>query len=180
MQGFPTEIDVAVIGAGFSGMAMAVELKRAGREDFVLLERGHDVGGTWRDNSYPGCACDVQSHLYSLSFEPNPGWSRMFAGQEEIQRYLCRCVEKHDLRRHVRLRENVVRAEYDELSQAWVVRTSSGNVYRAGALVSAGGALSNPAYPDIPGLELFEGQSFHSAIWDHDCDLSGKRVAVVG
>jgi cation diffusion facilitator CzcD-associated flavoprotein CzcO len=174
------EFEVIIIGSGFGGLGTAIKLRAAGVESFVVLERGSDVGGTWRDNDYPGCACDVQSHLYSFSFEPNPGWSRLFAPQAEILAYLQRCADKYDVRRYIRCGESVARAEYDEAAAKWVVRTSSGAVYRARVLVSAMGALSNPAYPDLPGLERFEGRSFHSALWDHDYDFRGKRVAVVG
>jgi cation diffusion facilitator CzcD-associated flavoprotein CzcO len=174
------DFDVVIIGSGFAGLGMAIKLRAAGVTSFVILERGKDVGGTWRDNDYPGCACDVQSHLYSFSFEPNPRWSRMFAPQAEIFSYLRHCADKYDVRRHVRFAENVERAEYDERRAAWMVRTSTGAVYRAKALVSAIGALSNPSYPDIAGLERFEGRSFHSALWDHDYELRGKRVAVIG
>jgi len=174
------DFDTLIIGSGFGGLGMAMRLRQTGQTSFVILERGQDVGGTWRDNDYPGCACDVQSHLYSFSFEPNPSWSRMFAPQREIQSYLRSCADKYDVRKHVRFGENVERAEYDERRGTWTVRTSRGSVYRAKVLVSAMGALSNPAYPDIKGLERFEGRSFHSALWDHDYDLRGKRVAVVG
>jgi cation diffusion facilitator CzcD-associated flavoprotein CzcO len=176
----PVEFDVIVIGSGFGGLGTAIKLREAGISSFVVLERGTDVGGTWRDNDYPGCACDVQSHLYSFSFEPNPGWSRLFAPQAEILSYLQRCADKYEVRDSIRFGECVLRAEYDAAAARWNVRTSSGTVYRARALVSAMGALSNPAYPDIPGLERFEGRSFHSALWDHDYDLTDKRVAVIG
>jgi len=172
--------EVIVIGSGFGGLGTAIRLREAGIDSFVVLERGADVGGTWRDNDYPGCACDVQSHLYCFSFEPNPEWSRLFAPQQEILSYLRRCADKYDVRRSIRFGECVVRAEYDDARSEWTVRTSSGSTYRARALVSAMGALSNPSYPDIPGLERFEGRAFHSALWDHDYELTGKRVAVIG
>ncbi|HVW30309.1 MAG TPA: NAD(P)/FAD-dependent oxidoreductase [Polyangiaceae bacterium] len=175
-----SKFDVIIIGSGFGGLGTAIKLRAAGNDSFVVLERGSDLGGTWRDNDYPGCACDVQSHLYSFSFEPNPKWSRLFAPQQEILSYLKHCADKYDVRRFIRFGECVVRAEYDDASAEWTVRTSAGSVYRGRALVCAIGALSNPAYPDIPGLERFEGRTFHSALWDHDYDLRGKRVAVIG
>lgn len=175
-----SKLDVIIIGSGFGGLGTAIKLRAAGNDSFVVLERGSDLGGTWRDNDYPGCACDVQSHLYSFSFEPNPSWSRLFAPQQEILSYLKHCADKYDVRRFIRFGECVVRAEYDDARAEWTVRTSAGSVYRGRALVCAIGALSNPAYPDIPGLERFEGRTFHSALWDHDYDLRGKRIAVVG
>ena len=179
MQGFPTEIDVAVIGAGFSGMAMAVELKRAGREDFVLLERGHDVGGTWRDNSYPGCACDVPSHLYSFSFAPNPRWSSTFSPQEEIYAYLRDVARREGVYEKAVFGCEVEAADWDAGARRWRLRTSYGEL-SARAIASAAGPLSEPSIPDIPGLRDFDGAVFHSASWDHDHDLNGERVAVIG
>jgi cation diffusion facilitator CzcD-associated flavoprotein CzcO len=178
-QNFPTETDVAIVGAGFSGIAMAVELSRSGREDFVLLERGHDVGGTWRDNSYPGCACDVPSHLYSFSFAPNPGWSSTFSPQEEIWAYLRDVAKREGIYEHTRFGCEVEEAEWDDELQRWRLRTSYGELL-ARALASAAGPLSEPKLPDIPGLRDFPGAVFHSASWDHDHDLRGERVAVVG
>ncbi len=173
-------MSVLIIGSGFAGLCMGMKLKEAGVDAFTILERADGIGGTWRDNDYPGCACDVPSPLYSYSFEANPGWSRLFAEQREIRAYLERCAEKHGLVPHIRLRENVVRADFDEARGLWIVRTSSGAVYRAEILVSAMGALSNPAIPQIPGAERFRGRTFHSATWDHGYDLAGKRVAVIG
>src|SRR5262249_9169649 len=131
------DFNVLIIGSGFAGLGMAIRLRERGETSFAILERGQDVGGTWRDNDYPGCACDVQSHLYSFSFESNPTWSRMFAPQREIYDYLRRCADKYDVRKHVRFGENVERAEYDERRGVWTVRTSTGSVYRAKVLVSA-------------------------------------------
>src|SRR5499427_10390901 len=149
----PPEFEVIIIGSGFGGLGTAIKLREAGIDSFVVLERAADVGGTGRDNSYPGCACDVQSHLYSFSFEPNPDWSRLFAPQAEILTYLRKCADKYDVRRYIRFGEAGVRAEYDDVAAKWSVRTSSGAVYRARVVVSATGPLSNPAYPDLPGLE---------------------------
>lgn len=169
-----------VIGSGFSGLAMSVRLKQAGIDDFVILERATDVGGTWRDNSYPGCACDVQSHLYSFSFEPNPNWSRMFPTQPEIFAYLKHCASKYGLRSHLRLQAEVVNARYDEAASLWRLTTRDGRRFSAHAVVSGMGGLSNPGFPDIPGRDAFTGPSFHTAQWDHSVDLRGKHVAVIG
>ncbi|MGH8431373.1 MAG: flavin-containing monooxygenase, partial [Solimonas sp.] len=176
----PDELSVLVIGTGFAGLGMGIKLKEAGIESFTILERADDVGGTWRDNNYPGCACDVQSHLYSYSFEPNPEWSRMFAPQPEIKAYLQRCAEKYGLLPHIRFQAEVVRAEYDEAAALWNVTTRQGETYRARVLVSGMGGLSTPSTPHIKGLEEFQGKTFHSAEWDHGYDLKGKRVAVIG
>jgi cation diffusion facilitator CzcD-associated flavoprotein CzcO len=158
---------------------MAVELKRSGREDFVILERARDVGGTWRDNSYPGCACDVPSHLYSFSFAPNPDWSSTFSPQEEIHRYLRGVAEREGLLPHVRFGCEVEDARWDGDARVWRIRTSAGEV-SARALAAAAGPLSEPSIPDLPGLRDFRGTLFHSATWDHDHDLTGERVAVIG
>lgn len=172
-------VDVAVIGAGFGGIAMGHRLKREGRRSFVLLERADDIGGTWRDNSYPGCACDVPSHLYSLSFALNPNWSRTYSPQPEIWAYLQDVVRQEGLREHVRFGCEVEEAAWDDSAKRWRI-TTSGGTFVAKALVSAAGPLSEPKLPDIPGLAEFEGTLFHSAQWDHDHDLAGERVAVIG
>lgn len=171
---------ILIVGAGFSGLGVAIRLRQAGIDDFVIIEKAGDVGGTWRDNTYPGCACDVQSHLYSFSFEQNPEWSRMFAQQPEIWDYLRHCVDKYDLRRHIRFRAELTNARFDESSGRWHVRLADGAELTAQALVMATGALSVPAYPRLPGLDAFAGKQFHSQHWDHDYDLTGKRVAVIG
>ena len=172
------EHDIAIIGCGFAGIAMAVRLKDEGR-DFVVLERARDVGGTWRDNGYPGCACDVPSHLYSFSFAPNSDWSSTFSPQPEIHAYLRRTAERRGILPHVRFGHEVEHAEWDAGAQRWRIQTSGGLV-SARALVSAAGPFSEPEIPDLPGLREFPGRVFHSASWDHDHDLSGERVAVVG
>lgn len=174
------ETDVLIIGGGFAGLGMAIELKRSGRNDFVLLEKAEDVGGTWRDNTYPGCACDIHSHMYSFSFELNPGWSRMFARQPEIWEYLRRVTDKYGLRRHIRFGAEVTGAHWDERNRVWRVRTRAGDTYTARAVVSGVGALHVPNVPKLPGAERFRGTAFHSANWDHDYDLRGRRVAVIG
>jgi len=173
------DVDIAIIGAGFGGLGAAIRLQQAGFTDYLVLDRGDDVGGTWRDNSYPGCACDVPSHLYSFSFAPNPGWSHTFSGQQEIWDYLRGCVDRFGVRPRLRLRHEVREASWDEQARRWRLRTSGGE-HRARVLVCATGPLSEPAVPAIPGLGEFAGTVFHSARWRHDHDLTGRRVAVVG
>src|SRR5882672_1579338 len=172
-------VHVAIIGSGFSGLGAAIRMKQEGMNDFVILERANEVGGTWRDNTYPGCACDVPSHLYSFSFAPNPDWSRAFSPQPEIQDYLRRLSSDFGVRPHIRFHYEVLGAAWDETDQRWRVRTNAGD-FEADVLVSATGALSDPAVPPLPGLDRFEGTVFHSARWCHDHDLTGERVAVVG
>jgi cation diffusion facilitator CzcD-associated flavoprotein CzcO len=179
MHELPGETGVAIVGAGFSGMAMAVELRRSGREDFVVLERGPDVGGTWRDNSYPGCGCDVPSHLYSFSFAPNPAWSSTFSPQEEIWAYLRDVAGREGIYAHTAFGCEVEAARWDDAARCWRIKTSYGEL-AAKALVSAAGPLSEPRLPDVPGLHDFKGTVFHSASWDHDHDLTDERVAVIG
>ncbi|OZI33187.1 4-hydroxyacetophenone monooxygenase [Bordetella genomosp. 1] len=174
-----TQTSVLIIGSGFSGLGMAVGLKRENKHDFIVLERATDVGGTWRDNTYPGAACDIQSHLYSYSFKPNPRWSRVYAPQPEILDYLRRTAQEENILPHVRFGANVERAAWDEDRGIWVVKTSVG-VFEAPVLISAAGHLSDPSYPDIPGICSFKGDIFHSAKWDHSYDWSGKRVGVIG
>jgi len=173
-------LDVLVIGTGFSGLCMAIKLKEDGVRNFLVLEKADEVGGTWRDNTYPGCACDVPSHLYSFSFEPKPDWSRMFAQQPEIFSYLRHCANRYGVRPHLRFGKHVIKAAYDDEGELWNVTTSDGEVFSSRTVVSGMGALHVPTYPAAPGRERFTGTSFHSAQWDHDCDLSGKRVAVIG
>jgi cation diffusion facilitator CzcD-associated flavoprotein CzcO len=174
-----THTRVAIIGSGFSGLGTAIRLRQRGEHDFVIFERASDVGGTWRDNSYPGCACDVQSHLYSFSFAPNPDWTRSYSPQPEIWDYLRRCARDFGVLPHVRFDHEVRDASWDEDTQRWRVETSQGT-YTADVLVMASGALSEPRVPVLPGFENFEGRSFHSARWDHTYELKGKRVAVIG
>jgi cation diffusion facilitator CzcD-associated flavoprotein CzcO len=172
-------VRVAVIGSGFGGLGAAVRLRREGITDFVVLERADSVGGTWRDNSYPGCACDVPSHLYSFSFAPNPDWPRTFSGQEHIRAYLEHVTDTFGLRPHIRLNSEVKMMRWDGEKLCWHIETSSGNL-SADVVVSATGPLSDPKVPDIRGLDSFPGKVFHSARWDHDYDLRGKRVAMIG
>jgi cation diffusion facilitator CzcD-associated flavoprotein CzcO len=171
---------VLIIGTGFSGLGMGIRLKQAGLHDFAILEQAGSVGGTWRDNHYPGAACDVPSYLYSFSFEPNPSWSRSFGEQAEILAYLNHCADKYGLRPHLRFHTEIARAAWDERKSVWDVETKDGRTFRAKAIVSGCGGLSKPAYPDIPGLASFEGKTFHSARWDHSFPLEGKRVGVLG
>jgi cation diffusion facilitator CzcD-associated flavoprotein CzcO len=171
---------IVIIGSGFAGLGMAIRLKKAGYHDFVILEKGGDLGGTWRDNQYPGCACDVPSHMYSFSFELNPDWSRMFAPQREIWAYMRRCAAKYGLPEHLRFNSEVESLEWDDEARHWQVHLADGTRYTPKAVISGIGALHVPSYPNIPGLERFTGTSFHSAEWDHSYDLRGKRVAVIG
>lgn len=173
--------EVLIVGSGFAGLGMAIRMRQEGFEDFVILERDAEVGGTWRDNTYPGVACDVPSHLYSYSFEPNPNWGRMFAPQAEILEYLKHCSVKYGVRDRIRFNTAVVGASWDESTGLWSVETSDGKTLRARVVISGSGhALSKPVLPDIPGRDRFAGKTMHSARWDHDYALAGKRVAVVG
>ncbi|NBE96688.1 NAD(P)/FAD-dependent oxidoreductase [Nonomuraea sp. KC401] len=171
---------IVIIGAGLAGVCMAIKLKAAGHHDFVILEKAGDLGGTWRDNTYPGCACDVPSHMYSYSFDLNPGWSRMFAPQQEIHDYLRSCADRHGVTPHIRYGRYVTALEYDDARRDWTVTTDDGGTLRANAVISAIGALHIPKYPEISGRESFVGPAMHSAAWDHSVDLTGKRVAVIG
>ena len=174
------ELEAVIVGAGFSGLCAGIQLRKAGIESFVILEKAHGVGGTWRDNTYPGAACDIPSHLYSYSFEPNPAWSRAYGGQPEILAYLEHCATKYGLRPHLRFGAHVVAATFDDRASTWTVRTQAGEVYAARTLVLGNGALHLPAIPALPGAETFAGTAFHSARWRHDHDLTGKKVAVIG
>ncbi|MFJ5531599.1 flavin-containing monooxygenase [Streptomyces sp. NPDC093261] len=172
-------VRVAVIGSGFGGLGAAVRLRREGVTDFVVLERASGIGGTWRDNSYPGCACDVPSHLYSFSFAPNPDWPRTFSGQEHIRAYLEHVADVFGLRPHLRFDSEVKVMTWDAGKLHWAIETGSGPL-TADVVVSATGPLSDPRIPEVPGLDGFPGKIFHSARWDHDYDLRGKRVAMIG
>jgi len=178
-DGNVTNVGIAIIGSGFGGLGAAIRLKRQGCEDFVIFERAGDVGGVWRDNTYPGCACDVESHLYSFSFAPNPDWSHSFSRQPEIWEYLRRCAKDYGLLPHLRFRHEVREATWESDAQRWRIETSQGT-YTASVLVAAAGSLSDPALPKLKGLENFKGKVFHSARWDHGFDLTGSRVAVIG
>jgi len=171
---------VIIIGAGFSGLGLAMRLRQRGDDDFLVLEKHEGVGGTWWVNRYPGCACDVQSHLYSLSFAPRPDWSREFASREEIQSYLADCVERFDLSSRIRLGCGLRQARWSAEQQAWQIVDEHGQHYRAQVLISAVGGLSRPLIPKLPGLDDFEGEVFHSQQWPDQLDLGGQRVAVIG
>lgn len=172
---------ILIIGAGFAGIGLAIRLKLAGIHDFVVLERADRVGGTWRDNRYPGVGCDVDSWLYSYSFVPNPGWSRSFAGGAEILAYLEAAVQRFGVTPHLRLGVGVTRAVWDEAAGQWAVETTGGETLRARVLVPAVGlALSRPALPDIAGRDSFAGKMLHSARWDDGFSARGQRVAVIG
>ncbi|QJI28748.1 NAD(P)/FAD-dependent oxidoreductase [Pseudomonas sp. ADAK18] len=173
-------VDIAIIGSGFAGLCMAIKLKEAGQHDFFIAEQADTLGGTWRDNHYPGCACDVQSHVYSFSFAPNPDWTRQFAPQAEIRAYLEQCAQRYELASYLRFGMGLDQAVFDDAQQRWNLRFSNGRQVSARVLVSGMGGLSRPALPDIPGLDSFKGKRFHSQQWDHDYSLKGKRVAVIG
>lgn len=169
-----------MIGAGFGGLAAAYELSRDGLADVTVLEKAGDIGGVWRENTYPGAACDVPSNLYSYSFARKTDWGRRYAEQPDILGYIHDTADRFGLRDMVRTGVEVTSAAYDDGTATWRVETSSGEVFEADVLVPAVGQLSRPALPNIPGLDTFAGPSFHSAQWRHDVDLTGKRVAVLG
>jgi cation diffusion facilitator CzcD-associated flavoprotein CzcO len=173
-----THVDVAIVGSGFGGLGAAARLRSAGREDFLVLEKGDALGGTWRDNTYPGCACDVQSHLYSFSFAPNPDWTRTFAPQREIRAYLERVADRFGLRDRIRFGARVTAARW--AGRHWELQLADSSRVHARTVVWGTGALHEPSVPDIAGLDEFGGTAFHSAQWRHDHDLTGRRVAVIG
>lgn len=171
---------IAIAGAGFSGIGLAVRLKQAGFTDLTIYDKADEPGGVWRDNTYPGAACDAPSHLYSYSFEPKPDWTRRFAEQPEILDYLRACVGEYGLNPHLRLNTQITDAEFDAASGRWRLHTAAGAVHEHDLFVAACGQLSNPSTPALPGLDSFAGEAFHSARWNHDHDLAGRRIAVVG
>ncbi len=174
------EYEQIIIGAGFAGICMAIKLKQAGMSNFIILERNCNLGGTWWDNAYPGAACDVESHLYSYSFKPNAVWSRQFSPQGEILDYLERCAAKYEVEKHLHLNCEVSQTIFDEAAAVWVVNTTTGKAFSARMIILCTGGLSQPALPDIKGLENFKGEMFHTARWDKSFDLAGKTVAVIG
>ncbi|MFK0243996.1 flavin-containing monooxygenase [Amycolatopsis azurea] len=174
------ETSVLIVGTGFGGVGTAIELKRAGFDDFTILESAAEPGGVWRENTYPGAGCDIPSPLYSFSYEPNPDWPKRFSLQPAIHEYLKRVVRRYGLEPHIRFGTRVTGASFDEERGLWRVETAGGETFEATVFVPAVGQLSRPVQPDIPGQETFEGASFHSARWDHDADLRGKKVAVIG
>lgn len=180
-KGFPSieEHDVVIVGAGFAGLGMAIRLRQAHREDFVILERAESVGGTWQANTYPGCACDVPSNLYSFSFALNPNWSRSFSPQPEIEAYLQACAERFEVLDRVRFGHEVRHAAWDAETRRWTVETDQ-QVFRCRILASGTGPLSAPKLPDIPGRDTFDGPAMHTGEWDRTVDFAGKRVAVIG
>ena len=173
------DVRVAIVGGGLSGIGATAMLRRAGIDDVVVFERADEPGGTWRDNTYPGCACDVPSALYSFSFAPNPAWGRLFAGQPEIRAYARRVAREYGVEQHVVTGADVLSAAWDEQAQRWRIATTRGN-WTAHALISATGPWSEPVLPDVPGLQAFEGTVFHSSRWNHEHDLSGREIAVIG
>lgn len=174
------QVDVAVVGAGLAGLGVGIELKNAGINNFVIFEGEDGVGGSWRTNTYPGCACDVPSHLYSYSFEPNPNWPEAYSKQEDIRQYIEHCADKYELKPFIKFSTRVMDAAFDEKKGVWKITTSDGSVTEARVLVPATGALSHPQYPDIKGMSKFKGKTVHAARWDSSVDLKGKRVAVIG
>src|SRR5262245_48347808 len=169
-----------IIGAGFAGLCLAMRLKRAGIDSFTILEKESAIGGTWRDNVYPGAACDIPSFHYCFSFEQRVDWSRKWAPQPEILDYIRHCARKYDLERHIRLNAEVEAARFDETSRDWVVRTKAGDEFRAQFLVSAVGQLNRPFVPEVRGLSDYRGTWFHSARWKTEGVAPGKHVAVIG
>ncbi|MGH9741335.1 MAG: flavin-containing monooxygenase [Candidatus Acidiferrum sp.] len=174
------DVDVLIIGGGFSGLCMAIKLRAAGMNSFLLIEKSDDIGGTWYDNRYPGCACDIPSHLYSFSFEPSPDWSRMYPGQQEIHDYLKRCVQRHDLSPHIRLNAKFREAVWNDAEGMWHATAGDGLRIRARVLISGIGGLNVPYYPKIKGVENFAGPKFHSSGWDYGINLDGRNIAVIG
>jgi cation diffusion facilitator CzcD-associated flavoprotein CzcO len=170
---------VAVLGAGAGGIAMGIALRRAGFE-FTIYEKSDGVGGTWRDNGYPGAACDVPSHLYSYSFEPNPWWSRTYASQPEILAYLERCTDQYGIRPHLRLGTAISEARWNATAREWTLTAPDGESFVADVVVSGLGMLNVPRIPRIPGADRFSGRAFHSSHWDHSKSLAGERVASIG
>ena len=176
----PTHIAIAIVGAGFSGLATAIALSNEGYgDDLILLERRSEVGGTWYDNSYPGCRCDVPSNLYSFSFAPNPNWTETFSAQPEIERYLQATARRYDVLGKVAFDTSLEKATWDATASVWRIETSRGPT-AADFLVSGGGLLSEPSLPDLPGATTFTGTAFHSAEWNHEHDLTGRKIAIVG
>ncbi len=172
--------DIVIIGTGFSGMGAAMKLRDSGREDFVVLEKAHDVGGTWRDNTYPGCECDIPSHMYSFSYELNPSWSKSFSGQAEIWAYLRKVADEKGIRPYITFGVEVTGATWDDDRRVWTVKTRSGDDYEARVVIAGVGGLHIPNIPEIAGADTFEGPKFHSAQWDHGVDLADKKVVVIG
>lgn len=171
--------DIIIIGTGFSGIGMAIQLKKNGYNDFLILERGDKLGGTWRDNTYPGAACDVPSYLYSFSFEPNPNWTMMYSPQNEILDYNQHCFDKYNLKEKTRFNAVVQKAVFNEERGIWIIETTS-EIYYTKVFIPCTGPLNKPQIPTIKGQSKFKGAAFHTSEWDHSVDLTNKRVAVIG
>lgn len=173
-------LDVLILGAGFGGIGAAIKLREQGIDNIRVLEKAAGIGGTWWHNTYPGAACDIPSHLYCYSFEPNPNWSRKFSPQPEIQAYIERCAHKYDVMRHIQLNTEVRAFNFDEARNLWVATLTDNSTIAARHVILATGGLHLPVFPDIPGMQSFDGPSMHSAEWDHSVDFADKRVAVIG
>ena len=173
------DVEVLILGAGVCGIAAAVGCVRAGFDDFVIIERASEIGGTWHHNTYPGCAVDIPSHVYSFSYAPNADWSRLFSPAQEVKSYLIDVAQQYGLGPKMAMETELLNATWDEDAQRWIVTTDRG-VYRARYFVSAAGPLHEAIIPNLPGLESFSGQMFHSSAWPTDLDLRGKRVVVLG
>ncbi|PJZ78489.1 flavin-containing monooxygenase [Leptospira neocaledonica] len=173
-------ISIAIVGTGFGGLCAAIQLKKNGFHNFVIYEKSNSVGGTWRENTYPGAACDVPSHLYSFSFEPNANWPRKYSAQPEILSYLKHCAEKYGVLPHIRFGIEIQSADWDDSSRVWKIKTSQNETLDHDVFISAVGQLNRPALPSIKGLESFKGRIFHSANWDPSYNFSGKKVAAIG
>ncbi len=176
----PANPTIAIIGAGFAGLGMGYYLKKAGINSFTIFEKAADLGGVWRENTYPGAACDVPSHLYSFSFEPHYPWSRAYGPQRDILNYQHLVAKKYRLKQHIRFQREVLGAEFDEARGVWKIWFTDGQMLEAQVLISAVGQLHRPAFPPIPGIERFKGPAFHSAQWDHTAEFVGKAVASIG
>ncbi len=172
--------DIVIIGTGFAGMGAAMKLRASGREDFVILEKADDVGGTWRDNTYPGCECDIPSHMYSFSYELNSDWSKSFSSQPEIWAYMRRVADEQGIRSYIDFGVEVTGASWDEGRKVWTIHTTTGEGYEARFIIAGIGGLHIPNIPEIQGADSFGGAQFHSAQWDHSVDLTGKKVVVIG
>ncbi len=175
-----TDFQYAIVGAGFAGIIAALRLKQSGRENFVILEKASEVGGTWRDNVYPGCACDVPSILYSISFAPNPDWNRLYPPRAEILEYLKSVAKKSGVDKHIRYDADICRSEFIENGGYWKLTDRKGRILTARMIISATGPFNRPRIPDFQGLETFQGKTLHSARWDNSVDLQNKRVAIIG
>ena len=171
---------VAIVGTGFSGICAAIKLLEKSEEDFVVIEKADAVGGTWRENTYPGAACDIPAPLYCYSFEPNPRWSRLYPPQDEIRAYIVMCADKYEVTPHIRFNQRLTNVRFDDTSGIWSLEVEGRETIRARHVIMGHGGLHKPAIPDFEGLPDFGGPAFHTATWDHSVDLSDKRVAVIG